>query len=162
MKIRDLGISSNWLEQLIGHWLSPSRGKRSMNLQAWLCPELDDVARMQVTFVNFSSLLSWSRFQSKGSSPLLAAIRLTPTLRDSFYLICGNIYQWKIYQLSWRKRIFHSQIEIQGSLPYHSPWWDYTPCMNQSQAPGWEMLPAMYFPWLISHKSSSGLLSRTY
>lgn len=125
MRIRDSGISPNWLEQLIGHWLSLSRVKRWMSLQTRLCLELDHVARMQVTSVHFSPLPSCSRFLSQGSPPLLAAVRLPTTLRDTFYLIC---VQWEMYQLSWGERIFIHRLQskdsthfiYQGGITHHA------------------------------------------
>lgn len=112
-KSRDSGINLNWLKQFRRLLAQSSRVKRLMNLQADLCPELDDEAGLQVLFVCFLLLLSWSNlFHSQGSLPLLTAMTLT-TLRDSFYPIC---FQWEMYQLCWGKWIF-----ITKSNPKISP-----------------------------------------
>jgi len=102
-KSGDSGINLNWLKQFRRLLAQSSGVKRLMNLQAGLCLELDDEAGLQILFVCFLLLLSWSRlFHSQGSFPLPTAIRLT-TLRDSFYPIC---VWWEMYQLCGGKWIF--------------------------------------------------------
>ena len=105
-KSRDSRMSLNCLVQL-KPLVQSQKSEEWMNLQVWLCPELDGKSRMQVPFVYFLLLLSWCRlFHSQGISPFLEIIRLPSTLRGSFHL---TSVPWEMYQLHWGERVFFTE-----------------------------------------------------
>lgn len=116
MRIRDSGISPNWLEQLIGPGLSAGSA-----LSRTGCGQNAGYRRL--------FLLSLFREQAsirRGAHP--------PWQQEGFTLC--YLYPVGNVSVILRKRGFHSQILIQGPFQYHFPRWGNTPCTTQSPALG--------------------------
>ena len=133
-KSRASGINLNWLKQFRRLLAQSSRVKRLMNLQAGLCPELDDEAGLQVLFA------SYCYFPGVACSILKEAY---PFWQQWHWQHLGihsiqSVSNEKCTSYA-EENEFSSQNPIQRSLPYNSLWWDDTTCMNLSQASGMGM-----------------------